>query len=330
MTLNEIKREILATGYAQPVDVEEEVPENSQEGEGTEGTEGEITDDTILPDDTENTEGDGEEEEEKEKPITLDEIVLYATRRALRRLYSRREIIRTIRLCATGQQPAVYYKDIHCANGTTITLPLKGRAYSMRIYGEGIYQINDGTSQKIVHFNTGMEAQLVRGFIRNGGTIVFHGGTAFMVLDFSLYNEIYSTMGDFSPYCDSRVKFDIREIFGDFMSFIRPPTDGYGNVIEGALLYDGKLDIPSTFRGEVLLTYRTLPPTVTEDMDAVIAIPEEYSHLIPILAASYVWMEVDSEVASYYKRLFDDMLEESSANSYRQMDYTYGKGNGWI
>ena len=64
--------------------------------------------------------------------------------RALRDLYSRRRILRTVRLYAAGLTPALYYKQLYCQSGNTIRVPLQGKAYSMRLLGEGIYRIVDG------------------------------------------------------------------------------------------------------------------------------------------------------------------------------------------
>lgn len=269
--------------------------------------------------------------------------------RALRDLYSRRKILRTVRLYAAGLTPALYYKQLYCQSGNTIRVPLQGKAYSMRLLGEGIYRIVDGGKTSITQFNTAGEAKLVRGRIESGGDIYFYGESSFLVFDMSVFTETLSGMLDNLPEGGQNQIFDIRALFGDFYSFLGPARDGDGRNIKGCRLYDGKLELPLDFRGEVNLTYRVLPPEVViaydefdvleaeegeefekEDLSAIeIDIPGEYCHLVALLTAYYYLYDEKPIMAEALRAEYERMMSELERRGYEEIDSAYHLEIGW-
>lgn len=257
-------------------------------------------------------------------------LMLYSINQAISNIYSRRSMLRTVRLYATGMQPTLYYKQLHCLGGGHIILPLNGRCYSMRISGEGIYEIIDGTKVTKIEFNTGPESQLIRGFIQTGGQILFYGHASFMIFDFSVYSESFTTMLKDIPDGMKNRSFDIRGMYSDFLAFHSPPTDGQGNLIEGAILIDGAIQVPSTYRGEIELTFRTRPPVVQGlDDDELIKIPAEYLHLLALLSAYYYRLDEDEKTAILFKEEFESLFALLDTKAYTTMDLNYKVENGW-
>ena len=115
-------------------------------------------------------------------------VLITSLNRALRDIFSRKRITKTVRLFNKGITPIYYKKVIHCINGRSIKLPLQGSAFSMRVCGSGYYSVTDGTSHVVKQFMTGSETMLIRGFIMWGGSIEFWGSYSFYVYDFSIYN----------------------------------------------------------------------------------------------------------------------------------------------
>jgi hypothetical protein len=200
----------------------------------------------------------------------------------------------------------------------------------MRISGEGIYEITDGTKVTKIEFNTGPESQLIRGFIQKGGQILFYGHASFMIFDFSVYSESFTTTLKEIPDGMKNRSFDIRGMYSDFLAFHSPPTDGQGNLIEGAILIDGTIQVPSTYRGEIELTFCTRPPVVLgEKDDEIIDIPAEYLHLLALLSAYYYRLDEDELTAIRFKEEYESLFALLDTKSYATMDINYKVENGW-
>ena len=259
------------------------------------------------------------------------EMLMTAINRSLRDLYTRRSILRSVKLYSNGLKPTYYQKEIKYVGGSgeTLTFPLVGRGYSMRLCGFGNYTTTFGSSTKTVQFDTGLESKLVQGFINGSGTISFYGHVSFTVYDFSVYDEIYSVTATDMPDGSAKRSIDIRKMYGDFMSFISPATDSDGRAIKNCRLSDGKLEIPADYRGEINLTYRRLPETVLNNDTSNIDVPEEYSHLFPLLTAFYLCLDTDNEKATYYREQYERSAELVGRESYQQLDFSYIDTNGW-
>lgn len=261
--------------------------------------------------------------------IDLSTILVPSANRALNYLYSQKTITKTVRLFTRGYSVSFYKKEIHCENGKSITFPLDGKAFSMRVCGAGSYSVTDGGVTKITAFDTGMESQLVRGFISRGGEIKFHGSFSFTVYDFTIYPEIFSPRTTDIPESGSNVIFDLREMYGDFMSFVSPATDSTGKEIPSCSLKDGKLFVDANYKGEIILTYRRRPATIASIMVDEIDIPEEYCYFFPLLVASYVLLDTDEEKALYYKARYEEMVKCMEKNCYYEIDHNYKNTDGW-
>lgn len=260
--------------------------------------------------------------------IDLEQSIIPAANRALRHLYSQRIFTRTVRLFARSAAVSYYRSEIHCPNGRSTTVPAEGKAYSMRLCGSGQYTINDGEAVSVKHFESGAESILVHGFLSWGGSITFWGGYSFTVYDYTIYSEIFSPHAKDIPNSVEKTVFDLRSMYGDFMSFLSPPTNTKGETIPKCTLCDGRVEVDSKYRGEILLTYRILPTKLTSETDKI-DMPEEYTHLFPLLVASYVILDIDEEKALRYKSMYDEMIAVIKSESYQAVDTLYRSEDGW-
>lgn len=260
--------------------------------------------------------------------IEREDLFITSANRALRTIYNERVITKTVKLFAQGQKPKTRTKEIRHIGGEDVTLPLVGRAYSMRVAGEGIAVIHDGSEEKRIEFSSSSEP--IRGFIKTGGRIVFSGEYSYTVYDFLTFSEVFSNdIKDIPDGSNIRV-FDISAMFGDFLSFISLPVDKHGKCIPNCTLSDGKLQVESSYRGEISLTYRRLPRVIFADFpDERIDIPEEFSPLLSLLTSSYVWLDDDEEKAKYYRYLYLDMLACLKSSCYDSISTEYINTNGW-
>ena len=238
--------------------------------------------------------------------VENQDLLITSVNRALRDLYNSRTILKTVTLAAAGLQPVLYYKEISLPAGKTIEIPINGRAYSMKAHGILTYLVRDGSDSNAYSVKSPYEATAVKGFMNFGGSIKIWGDFAINIYDFAVYDRVYTGEREDIPLYGPTITFDLRKMYGDFMSFISPATDRDGRVIENCKLYDGRLEIDSAYKGGVTLTYRRLPRSVTiYDLDAgedfEVDIPEEYTHLFPLLVTSCLWLEEDEAKSKYYK-----------------------------
>ena len=252
-----------------------------------------------------------------------------ATNRALRNLYYDRIIEKKIRLANRGIRPTYYKKELLCEAGKEYTLPLKGKAYSMRVHGQGRYSIEDGPNMTVRAIDSLDETIVIRGFLSQGGCITFWGSFSFIIYDFSVFNEIVSEYTEDIPDGGPIRTFDLRQLYGDYMCFTSSPTDSKGNLISTCRLYDGRVEIDADYEGEIFLSYRRLPNHVGDGITEELDVPPEYLHLFPILVAHYLLLASDPTLSKLFKDRYDDIIAHISANSYDRLNAYYPDTHGW-
>ena len=149
------------------------------------------------------------------------------------------------------------------------------------------------------------------------------------MLNLSSFDTLFGDeKSDIPIYGRERV-IDINELYGDFMSFTELPRSGSGEIISGAALADGRVILPSDFFGEVSITYRRAPKTVsTYDENMPIDISTELEGLLPLLCASFMWLDDDADKAQYYMALYRDMLTSQMTSGIGSGSARYVT-NGW-
>ncbi len=263
-------------------------------------------------------------------PITSETLFLESVNRALRRLHNDIVIPKEVRIAARNVKPISYHKEIYCKNGQFMEFPLNGAAYSMRFLGSGKYMITDGGVTNTYSVDSQQEAKLIKGFMTFGGKISFWGSFSFTVYDFAVYGEMLSPNVRDIPEYGSRRVFDLKAMYGDFMSFISPPTDKHGKPIPSCVLREGRLELDSDFEGEIILSYRRLPTEVFSSIATLyIDVPDEYLHLFSLLVAAYYWYYTDESLSKYYESLYEEGVESTKKSIYGSINSAYIDTNGW-
>ena len=254
---------------------------------------------------------------------------------ALRELYLTIPITKTVRFNVRGYEPVTHYQEIVCKANQSITIPMNGVAYSMRVVGRGNYIIKDGTTNNAGQFDTGTDSQLIRGYISPNSTIRFWSGFTFVIYDLSVFDEAYGPDVDNIPDGSPIKVINIREMFDDFLMFTSHPTDRYGQVIDGCRLYEDQMEISSSYSGEVAISYRRQPKPVTycEDNDIItlaeiLDIKDEYIQPLVYLTCYHFWRNIDEARAKIYKERYE-IVADAIRNEKRIFDRSYVDLNGW-
>ena len=267
--------------------------------------------------------------------IASTETLTHAVNGAMRELYSRIPVTKTVRFSLIGHKPCAYYKEIICKSNQSITIPVNGLAYSFRVVGQGNYIVKDSVTTDAYQFDTGRESQLMRGYLNSEGTIRFWSGFTFVIYDLSIYDEAYSPEVEAIPDGSPITVLDMREMYGDFLAFISPPTDRFGKNIDCCRLSDGRIEIDSSFSVEIHLTYRRLPSLIvylenTEDITLAtrVDVSDEYIQPLLYLTWYHYWYNQDELKAKIYKDRFEGIIKDIT-DSQRTVDNDYVNEDGW-
>ncbi len=259
--------------------------------------------------------------------IAMDGLFLTSLNRALRQIFGEYSVTGRITLSAVRSKPSTRIPRLWHGMGESLSLPLKGRAYSFFTSGTGAFTLRDGSNTVHKSF-TGTRVRF-SGFLSEGGAITFTGELGYLVTDIVTFDEIFSQNVSDIPDGRGQTCIQIRDKVGDFLSFISPPTDSNGKELSNVRMEDGAIHIKNGYEGELDLVYRRLPrPILTENPDQTIDIPPEYEVLLGPLVASYVYLDSDPEKAELYGKLYRSITERE-ASLHKELRTSRYVTNGW-
>ena len=226
----------------------------------------------------------------------------FAVKRAIATIYTERGIHKTLRLYQRNPKPDFHIPTICHDGGSMNTYSLTGGAYFFRVSGNGYFTVTDRNGVREYEFNSNNST--VRGHVIGEGEISFCGNLCYTVYDFCHFTELFSE--DLESICyGGFTEYDIRRAAPDYLGACDSARDSSGRIIEGASICSGILSVPYSYEGEIVLKYRCKPPVdMDKEDDQTIDIDPECEHLLPLLVASYVWLDDDEEKAKYYLTLY--------------------------
>lgn len=119
----------------------------------------------------------------------------------------------------------------------------------------------------------------------------------------------------------------------DFSSFPSHPLSRDGALLrEGRdyLVENGTLRIAREACGTLTVKYLRRPTPVTRDnMEQPLDVAPYAESLLPLLAASYLWLDDRGDLATHYLSLYRTEAEELKASLHRHGGAAVACGNGW-
>ena len=207
--------------------------------------------------------------------------------------------------------------------GETLSFSLPDGGYSFRVRGKGTFRV----SEQEVRFDT--DNLLYRGCCHAGDLLTFCGDDTFAVFGLCLFDTVFSS-DEQVPTAADTVRYDLRALCPDFFGFCGRVTDSFGKPIPGASLRDGTLCLPTPYRGEARVPYRRRPQTITGTGEGEsIDVPAEAEPLLPLLTASYLWLDDDAEKSQFYLALYRDAMNRLIAGDPRTVEPAYDDVLSW-
>lgn len=259
--------------------------------------------------------------------LDKEEMLIPALSRALYTIYHDRPRLRTVRLGIRSVHGSLVSEHISHIGGERISYKLDGVAYSFRASGRGRYIIDYGSGTEEHAFDCDMGE--MRGMLRSAATITFLGEYSYDIYSLAVLHSVEGPNTASIPIYGEDRCYDLRALYPDILTPHSLPRTRDGATIGGSLIRDGIMYIPWGFSGEVQLTYRRAPYVATgDDMDEAIDISREVEELLPLLVASYLWLDDDSDKAQYYMSLYHRGMATVQATASTELGRAYTT-NGW-
>lgn len=262
-----------------------------------------------------------------ENYVENEDCFIASLNRALNLLYVDRPVSKTMTLSFSA--PHITFKkdfiEHHC--GENITYAIKGRSLSFRTTGNGECIIRDKSGSSLIYLNK--KNQLTKVHIISEGSITFRGDFYYTISNLAVFDDVTSMNVPDIPEYTPRKEIAPSDYSDDFRSFAGLPCDAEGNPVGEAILRDGRISMPFEFTGDLYLTYYRLPNKVTaDDPNARIDVSDECAVLLPLLTASFMWLDDDAGKAQYYMSLYRDAIANIKRFSTIRINTEY-RTNGW-
>ena len=230
--------------------------------------------------------------------------------RALRLIYTEYPSERMIKSFVTRLTPSSTCGAFRHIGGEEEKISVVGKALSFTVSGDGEAVLSDRSGERTIRFNSPFSP--VRQLIAGSGEITFKGDFCYTVSDFAVFSELTGPNEDDIPSLSLERTLSVENAAADFLSLSKLPEDGGGAIIADAKISGGHLILPSDFEGEIRIYYNRRPrEIVSGDENEKIDVPEEVSHLVALLTASYLWLEDEPERAAYYLTLYREAMSRA-------------------
>ena len=259
--------------------------------------------------------------------IADDSALAVFANRALRRIFTDRGSVRTLKLYAMDNTPKIVAENV-VYTGSVKSFALSGSAYCVEVAGEGSFLVTSGENIYEREFNT--EGECFKGFISGSSKISFRGKHSYLIRRVATFSRTFGSDSESIPNADGRTVINVASRVGDFLCFTGVPTDKNGLPITPISMEDGVITLPDSFVGELYVSYLRMPRRISPTTpDEPIDVMADCEHLLSLLCASHVYLECDSEQARYYAELYEKELRALTAVAGRSVSAHYVDVTGW-
>ena len=237
-----------------------------------------------------------------------DTSLAHHANRALERIYSDKGVRARARLYIRRTSPSLIYTDIEHQKDAEISYTVGDGSLFLCVCGEGKFRIEDDDGVRFFEFCK--EETVFKERLGKGAVIVFYGKYDYVIATFAVYHERFGSSSSAipEPYGERRVF--LRERISDFESLDGTPTDGNGRPVFCLFSGDDELWLKEDFSGTLCISYKRLPKMINPSSPgAPIDIGNDLRPLLPLLCASYMLVECDTELSEFYEREYVERMK---------------------
>ena len=257
----------------------------------------------------------------------LTDSFIFSANRALRYIFNELVGDHSKMLYFEKPESSLYLNSLLREEGSEIIFVAVGNAMSFKHLGSGVIEFNGRNTKKTLSFSgTGS----VRTFIENGTKVKFVGDAEYKINDLNVWKGLYESDEKAIPLHNEKTAISLSEKIEGFMTVTRAPEDKNGVPIDGVTVRNDILFLPYGFSGEVNISYKRLPTTLTvDDIDSPVDIPAKYEHLLAMLTAAFVWLDEDPEKSDYYMRLYREEAASVRTRISSRIGEAFYEVTGW-
>ncbi len=184
-----------------------------------------------------------------------------------------------------------------------------------------------------------------KGFVKKQGEFVsgrvrlrFTGEYLYSIKNIALYGQLYSGEAADIPAYAAFTRYDVKQLAEDFLALCCPPIleEAENRLLNQEYEQEGDsvILLPHDRRGVYKVLYQHKPTAIvntgatTEDTQEI-DLDDELCSLMPLLVASYVWMEDEPEKAEYYMALYRERVQEIVVSRRDTSPVLMRNTNGW-
>lgn len=183
------------------------------------------------------------------------------------------------------------------------------------------------------------------GFIRAGKEFItgpvrlrFSGEYLYSVKNVAMYEHIYSDNAADIPAYEAYTRYDMTALAEDFLTLSTPPIteDEEYKKLSGDYDVEGGrvILLPYSVTGCFKVLYNRRPKELiakglAQDDESLLDLDEELCSLIPVLIASYIWLEDEPDRAQYYYSQYQARAGEILARERNLSPVQIKSCNGW-
>ena len=259
--------------------------------------------------------------------VECDTLFLTSLKRSLLKIFTDKKITSKKVLHKSKDRLCDFFPIIRYDGENAISIPLRGGALCFFTSGSGTYTLTLGSSAYIYGFS-GSSVRHAH-VLDDNAKIVFSGGSPYTVSSFCVFLDAYENDSDIPDGRKIR-EYDMKELFDDFLSFASFPKDERGCPLECVTLERDRMYVDREYEGDIHIHYARLPKiSMSASPESEVDIPREYEHLLPVLVASYIYLDSNPTLAERYRELYATMSECIKAETRRDALTPYKDTNGW-
>ncbi len=260
-----------------------------------------------------------------ERPLEDSELFMSALNQAMRMIYAEQKYKKSSKIRVRRAEEASHSKGFKYT-GEPLTLPLVGRAYSIRLCGRGSLSFDNGECIREEEFDG--DDVLLRGFIKGRGSVTFLGDYSYDILSLVTYSDIFSNDICDIPDGSGSFSFDFSKN-GDFLEFCDVARDALGREIPDVLLEGSRLTAKCKSSRDIYIRYILSPKRITADDPYLeIDISRADESALTFLCASLLWRDDEPELADHYYSLYREM-QLASQKPHGSRSAKYELCDGW-
>ena len=155
----------------------------------------------------------------------------------------------------------------------------------------------------------------------------------------ALYDVLYSALASDVPAFSEYITYDMQSLVPDFKSFLSPPflIDEQYKILDKGFYIEAKtkLFLPYSWTGTYRIEYNVKPELITVFSEDVIKstdrinLDDDLCALLPLLVASYVWLDDEPEKAQYYETQYQIQSAEIISRERNRTPVEFKSVYGW-